>query len=639
MLLNDLWRSLLTLLIPLSLFSQNYTDSLKIELNQATADTSKVRNLILLWEATAYTTPVEAKSYALEALRISKQAGYTRGEAEALQRIAGGYSVRNLNDSAHHYYNEALEIYKSLEDVKMEGVMLHNLAILYYSEGSYVKALKKTQESLRKASAVNDEHGVASSLQLLGNINQYLGNYDEAQKYLIQCLKIFEKLGDDVRYTDGLVYLATNYQAQQKYDKALDALKEAIGRYQEMNDYIFLGQALNNTGYIFLQKEQYDSALVYLNQTIELTNEYENNAILLLALNNLGKVFESRNEYEKAGSYYRESLSIAQKLNDRLRIAMLYRSLADLLVRQKQFELAMVLYDSARVIGKEVGSKNNQKLTYLSLAKAWEEQGNFQLSLKYFKNYSALKDSIFNEDKTRKMEEMDARYEQEKKNREIALQKSEIALLSKDLELQNIKQYVLITGLVMVFVLGFLIIINLRQKMKRNRKIREQEKLLEAEKLKNAELQRDNYEKDLAFKKQELTGHALQIVQKNELLSNLKRNISEMEENAAMESRSDYRKLRTMINGSAQTDKEWENFNRHFEQVHHDFLSRLKTDHPTLTNNDLRLSAMLKLNLNTKEVATILNISPESVKKARYRLRKKLDLPEESDIHLFMNRI
>jgi DNA-binding CsgD family transcriptional regulator len=297
------------------------------------------------------------------------------------------------------------------------------------------------------------------------------------------------------------------------------------------------------------------------------------------------------------------------------------------------------LYDSALIIGKEVGSKNNLKLTYLSLAKACEEQGNYKRSLEYFRSYSNLKDSIFNEDKTRKMEEMDARYEQEKKDREIALQKSEIALLSKDLELQNIKQYVLIAGLVMVFVLGFLIIFNLRQKMKRNRKIREQEKLLEAAKLKNAELQRDSYEKDLAFKKQELTGHALQIVQKNELLSNLKKNISELEENASRESRSDYRKLRTMINGSAQTEKEWENFNRHFDQVHHDFLSRLKNEHPTLTNNDLRLSAMLKLNLNTREVATILNISPESVKKARHRLRKKLSLPEESDLHSFMLKV
>jgi tetratricopeptide (TPR) repeat protein len=636
---NCLWRSLLILIIPLSLQGQNGIDSLKAELEKATVDTAKVRTLILLWETTAYTTPKEAKAYAMEALRISRKIGFKRGEAEALQRIAGGFSVRNLNDSAHLYYNEALSLYKSLEDVKMEGVMLHNIAILHYNEGAYVKALKKTQESLRKASAVNDEHGVASSLQLLGNINHYLGNYDEAQKYLIQCLKIFENLGDDVRYTDGLVYLATNYQSQNKYGKALESLKEAISRYREMEDYIFMMQALNNTGYVYLQQNQLDSALSYLNQTIELTHEYENNSILLLALNNMGKVFESKNEYEKARSYYEESLQLARQLKDRLRIAMVYRNLADLLIRQEQYELAMALYDSALVIGKEVGSKNNVKLTYQSVANAWEKKGNYQRALEYYQKYSILKDSIFTEDKTRKMEEMDARYEQEKKDREIALQKSKIALLSKDLELQTIKQYALIAGLAMVFILAFLIIVNLRQKMNRNRKIREQEKLLEAEKLKNAELQRDSYEKDLAFKKQELTGHALQIVQKNELLSNLKRNISEMEENAVQESRSDYRKLRTMINGSAQTEKEWENFNRHFEQVHHDFLTKLKNDHPTLTNNDLRLSAMLKLNLNTREVATILNISPESVKKARYRLRKKLSLPEEADLHSFMLKI
>ena len=112
-----------------------------------------------------------------------------------------------------------------------------------------------------------------------------------------------------------------------------------------------------------------------------------------------------------------------------------------------------------------------------------------------------------------------------------------------------------------------------------------------------------------------------------------------MEERAGGTERSGYRRLRHMINGSARTDRDWENFNRHFDQVHQGFLGKLKATHPALTSNDLRLSAMLKLNLNSKEVAGIMNISPESVKKARHRLRKKLNLPEESDLHSFMMKL
>jgi DNA-binding CsgD family transcriptional regulator len=100
-----------------------------------------------------------------------------------------------------------------------------------------------------------------------------------------------------------------------------------------------------------------------------------------------------------------------------------------------------------------------------------------------------------------------------------------------------------------------------------------------------------------------------------------------------------YRSLKRIINGSVQIDKDWENFNRHFEQVHQGFYSKLKKENQSLTSNDLRLSAMLRMNLSSKEVAAIMNVSPDSVKKARYRLRKKLQLEEEADLHSFMMQV
>jgi tetratricopeptide (TPR) repeat protein len=624
------------LVFPFFLMGKERVDSLKNELDKADHDTIKVQLLIHLWESTAYSDPSAARKFARKALVISENANYRRGIAEALQRLAADYSTRSINDSARIFYDSSLTIYTQLHDIKMEGVILSNIAMIYYSQGEYVKALLKTEESLKKSGQANDIPGIALSLQLLGNIHHYLGNYDEAQKYLIQGQKEIEKMGDGVRYADGLVYLASNYLAQDKNQNALENLYEAISIYRKHQDYFYLAQALNNTGHIHYGLGNYDSAVIYLNEAIELATQYQNNEMLLLAIYNMGLVDMKKGQINQAFDHFKNALQMAKRNADSLRIAMVSRNIGNLVVKQGKFNKALLWYDTALVIAGNIKAKSSLKETYLGISETWAKMGDYQKSLDYFIMYDQIKDSIFNEDKTRKMEEMEARYQKEKQEKEIAIQKSEIAVLSKDIELQRFRQRILIVGLIIAILFGVFILISLKNKMRKNRRIREQEKMLEQEKIKNAELQRDNFEKELAFKKNELTSHALQIVQKNELLDTLKRQISELEQHSDRANNAGYRKLRHLINGSAQSDREWENFNRHFEQVHQGFFTKLKSDYPLLTSNDLRLSAMLKLNLSSKEVASILNISPESVKKARYRLRKKLDLPEESDLHSFM---
>jgi len=634
------WTSLiLFVLFPIFIFGESRVDSLKNELSNAGDDSTRVHLLILMWESTAYSDPNEARQYALKALEISKKSNYTRGVADAWQRIAAGYSIKTISDSARYYYDKALEAYTSLNDVRMEGVILNNIAMIYYDQGDYIKAIRKTEKSLKKSSEADDTPGIAVALQLLGNIHHFLGNYEEAQKYLIEGQKVIEKIDKGVRYADGLVYLASNYLAQSKYRQALSNLAEAITIYKKEGDNFYLSQALNNTGYIYYDLQKYDSAKLYLGEAVSLAEKYQNNSMFILATNNLGLVNQAEGNFSGATENYLYSLKLARKFNDRQRIALISKNLGDLAQAMKQYRRAIAYYDSAAITARQIGSKNSLNEAYLGYSNAWASLGDYKKSLEYFKQHATMEDSLYNENKTRQMEEMEARYQKEKHEKEIAIQKSEIEILSRDVKLQSIRQNVLIAGLVLTFLMGLYFIIHLRRKMKRTRLIRTQEKLLEEQKLRNAELERDNYLKELEIKKNELTSHALHIVQKNELLQDLKKSIGEMEDGADREDRQGYRKLKFMINGSAQTDKEWENFNRHFEKVHQGFLSQLKTDFPVLTSNDLRLSAMMKLNLSSKEVAAILNISPESVKKARYRLRKKLELPEEADLHTFMMSI
>ncbi len=83
-------------------------------------------------------------------------------------------------------------------------------------------------------------------------------------------------------------------------------------------------------------------------------------------------------------------------------------------------------------------------------------------------------------------------------------------------------------------------------------------------------------------------------------------------------------------------DKGWNQVMFHFNELHEDFFDRLKKAYPSLTPKDLRLCAYLKMNLTTKEMATLMNVSLRGVEASRYRLRKKLDLSSEANLTEFV---
>jgi DNA-binding CsgD family transcriptional regulator len=120
-------------------------------------------------------------------------------------------------------------------------------------------------------------------------------------------------------------------------------------------------------------------------------------------------------------------------------------------------------------------------------------------------------------------------------------------------------------------------------------------------------------------------------------MEELKENISHMKSSLDTSAISGkLNSLKKLVDHSFSIDKDWEDFRLHFEQVHQDFFKLLKDRCPELSNSELKLCALVKLNLNMKEMSAILGISPESVKTARYRLRKKLQLSHEESLSDFI---
>lgn len=163
----------------------------------------------------------------------------------------------------------------------------------------------------------------------------------------------------------------------------------------------------------------------------------------------------------------------------------------------------------------------------------------------------------------------------------------------------------------------------------------EQQSVTEAE-LRNKHLSEIQLKDQIEFKNKELTSYTLNLIHKNETLEDIKMQVESIRKAPDTEVSHKLNGLLKAVNYSIQLDKDWENFKRYFEQVHQQFFDKLKARYPDLSFNDLKLCSLVKLNLETKQIATLLDISTESAKVARSRLRKKLGLSTEQNLQDFL---
>ncbi|ALL06017.1 hypothetical protein AQ505_11250 [Pedobacter sp. PACM 27299] len=143
---------------------------------------------------------------------------------------------------------------------------------------------------------------------------------------------------------------------------------------------------------------------------------------------------------------------------------------------------------------------------------------------------------------------------------------------------------------------------------------------------------------EIEIKNSELASTSMHLVQKQELITKIKNDLSKLNTNIPSdENLYNLRKIIRLLSTEEKNGESWEQFSIYFDKVHANFLEDLKAEYSNLTNNDLKLAAYLKLGLSTKEIAQLMKISPRGVEISRYRLRKKLQIPAEVTLFDFLS--
>ena len=351
----------------------------------------------------------------------------------------------------------------------------------------------------------------------------------------------------------------------------------------------------------------------------------------------LGKAYFFNNEPEKALKELRLSNHLAHMggvvdqlaFNHQLMVAI-FRETGQLDSARQHANLSLHYHQQ---YGRTLGYLNILEEAML----VFQQSGDYKRAYELSREYINVKDSLFSLEKQKQIAALREKYEARQKEDQIKLQEQKISLLDQKSRLQSIRSIALGLVLFLVLIIAIGIISRQRTTIRLNRKIAsEQDRALRAE-LRARTEEEKNLKAQLDHKKRELTSHALLIAEKNEMLRSFRdqlHDISEkLEENTAI------KRLGQRIEYSENRGEDWDKFMAIFEEVHPRFLNKLQEVYASITPNDLRLLALMRMNFSNKEIATILHISDDGLKKARYRLRKKLELASEENMHEFIQRL
>jgi DNA-binding CsgD family transcriptional regulator len=166
-----------------------------------------------------------------------------------------------------------------------------------------------------------------------------------------------------------------------------------------------------------------------------------------------------------------------------------------------------------------------------------------------------------------------------------------------------------------------------------------EEKLALAQKLAIRTESEENNKMELEAKIKALTALTLQNIQKNELLETIRIQMTELKKSLPDQSKEKIIDIVKQISTNQTSNKDWNHFKLYFERIYHGFFEELQAIAPRLNARDLRLCALIKLNMDSRQIASVMNITPESAKVSRYRIKRKMGLNSEDNILHFLSSL
>ncbi|GEM_PF-3301898 len=625
-------KLILFLLICMSVFELHAQDPINRKIDslqtalQSASEQNKPELLNRLADVYLDISSADSRKFALEALEISQNIGNYKEEANAYINLGTAKFNNGLLDSVMYYYKLSLKVYQTNKDNNGIAESYNRIALVYERLEEYDLAVSQMIEALKIHEKSKNLRGQAQVLNNIGIIYNTLGETEKSLQYYWQALELFRKTKNNQEAANVLNNIGTSYFDILKFDSAIVMIKQALGIHQQIGDLKAVANEQSNLGILCMEKKNYIEAENYFKLALETNNKTED-------------------MYGKA-SIFEEYGKMRYQLN--------------------QLDSAMTLLQKALELRKQLGNKKGQLNPLRYIAMVYEGKGKYYEALEYHKLFQNLREEVYSIEKEEFLAEITAKYENEKNVQKLIM-------LTKEIEVQEITQWFLILLAIVLLTISLFTYFALRLKSKLYQtsqknleqverlnqleiktKEHENERLLAENKQKEIEammleedfknqqkvnqLQKEKFDQEIEYKNKVLLTTTMHVVNKNKVLSDIKRMLASEIENSHSKNHQ-LQKIQNEITSNMNLDNDWDDFKLHFEAVNSNFFEKLQSKYPELTKHDLKLCAYIYMNLSTKEIAQILNITIPAVNKSRNRLRKKLNVDSETNLSKWMMEI
>lgn len=544
----------------------------------------------------AYAQPRE-----IDSLRSVLNTGNDTTKVLTRLRLSRHFANNGNPGEAIALVNESLRLSRKVN--YHNGIVLcYNVLANYHVNG--LNDFETSRLYLDSAEALADSPYLKRQVYYtLGMWHSRKGEFNKGHEYWTLALKFNGKLEDGTTEVilSGLGYNLSNlgrYKEAMQYHKRRIAI---AGRNRKIQN---LAVALSIQASLYLEMNEPDSAIQVFKRLYQIELKHGNPLGNPTMLTSLGKSYQDRGDRDSAYYFLHLGLHAAYEIKVHYAIVNGLEALARFHLKNRPDS---ALY-FARKLYRQVDKTNVYDMNTMThvLALVHGRMKHFDSAYYYQNEYIRYHDSLFQEKQSQQIAQQEAAFDLEKKQTEIqrleAAQQNEI-----------FARNAFALGMGLMVIMALLIFFILRGRIQARKK----------------EIETKNWQLDNFTRK---------MVEKSELVEELRSQIEQFKSEVIIP-RERIENVTQILNSSILTEDDWEQFKLLFEQVHRNFFAELRIKHPGLTAAEIRIAALLKLNLSTREMASMLGISVDSVNKARYRLRKKLDLHPEQDLQEFIESV
>lgn len=452
------------------LAEQSKIDSLKSSIPKT--EESIIADLYLEISAAYFQiAPDSGICYASKVLDIEKSFVNNEQLAKAYYYIAFCYKSLQDWSRANHNFNRSYNLYNEIQDSTMMAYILKNIGIVQNYLGNSDSALLVFNEALLINETIHAEREKAQVLGNLGMIYRNMSSYDNAVDCFTRALEYFAQEGE-LKYTANTYnHLGNIYRDWNKDSLALSYYNKAYNIFDSIGDKRLKASVINNIGIIYRTRGQYIESIAMQKEALALKAELGNKKGMAASFLGIGISYAQLKLPDSALVYYSRAAEVQKSTGDKIGLGATLGNMAQVYFDKREYSRAKKLLNESNLLAKESHYTELLKNNFRTLSEICEKQGQYEAALEANKKFHQIKDSIYTETTHKQIVEVEAKYQNEKKQTEIhrlnyenKLHEMEIQQQTKTINEKNIQIYFLIFFVLLMLTSTGIIHFQLRKK-------------------------------------------------------------------------------------------------------------------------------------------------------------------------------